>query len=170
MIRRTRRTSHRGFTLIEAMVSIVIVGGMLAASLRVAGSAAVARAKAAEQSRGLAMARGLMAEILAQSYREPVSPVAFGLESGESQTNRSTLDDVDDYHNLSESPPKNRDGTIFYNAGTWTRVTKVEWVTSSTLTQATASATDTGVKRVTVTVSHRGAVVAKLVGFKCNLP
>ena len=108
-------------------------------------------------------------EILQQSYTEPVSTPAFGAESGEAT--RTAFDDVDDYNGLNETPLTNRDGSAIGVPGpaTWRRTVSVVWVNPSTLADASPQA-ETGVKKITVTVLHRGFAAAKLVTIRTNAP
>ena len=153
---RPRRNAHAnrpaadGMTLIEATVSIVIVGVMMVAALSTMGSAA--RAGRIHQARciGSNLARDLMAEILQASYCDPNQPPVFGPESSEGTASRAGWDDVDDYRDWSASPPQTRGGTTLSWAAGWTRKSTVELVRLSDPTRTTSS--DEGLKRVTVTV------------------
>ncbi len=107
-----------------------------------------------------------MSEILQQNYKEPTQTVAFGLESGESGSNRNGFDDVDDYHNLSDSAPKKRDGTAITGYTGWTRTVTVEWLAPANF--ATVSVTDQNVKRVTVTVKKGTQAMSSVVAIKIN--
>lgn len=143
--------ARRAISLVEAVVSIAIVGLMLAAVLNTVGAAVVTREHASEQARAVLLADDLLAEILQQAYEEPIDAANFGRESGETSSSRAAYDDVDDYDDWSASPPQLKDGTAIAELDGWTRRVKIDYVTSSNLLTSTAS--DTGVKRITVTVS-----------------
>jgi MSHA pilin protein MshD len=147
------------FTLIEAAVSSVIVAVMLIVALNTAASARAREQKAIDRQRGVMLAQELMSEILDKAYIDPGASPVFGPESGET---RSTYNDVDDYNGLSESPPKNAAGTAisFPQNTRWSRSVVVQWVTSSNLN--TSSATETYLKKITVTVKKNGIPVAEL--------
>ena len=138
-----------GFTLIEAVISMLIVSIMTVAVLNTLGSAATADRVHAAQRRRPALAMELMAEVLATRYVDGSDPV-FGPETGESGTSRADFDDVDDYHGWSSSPPEQRDGTAISGFTRWTRAVSVEYV-SPTNVETTVGA-DQGLKRITVTV------------------
>jgi MSHA pilin protein MshD len=154
------RVSGQGFTLIEAVMSMLIVGLMLVAAMNTVGASRVSQARNAEQSRGPMLAEDLMAEILSQNYQEPNDPVQFGREGGESGGSRDAWDDVDDYDGWSASPPQNKDGTDIPDLDGWGREVKVTWAKAMSPDQQAGSST--GIKRIDVIVTHQGRVVAKL--------
>ena len=141
-------------------MSMLIVGLMLVAALNTVGASRVSQSRNAEQSIGPMLAQDLMAEILSQNYEEPDVTVKFGRESGERKGKRSAWDDVDDYDSWSKSPPQNKDGTDIPDLAGWGREVKVTWASVADLNLEAGS--PTGLKRIDVTVTHQGRVVAKL--------
>lgn len=145
----------RAFSLVEVTVSILLVAVMLTAAASAVGAAARARLIESDIARGSRLARALLAEVLVARYADPLTPTNFGVESGESQADRSTLNDVDDFHALAESPPVSRDRQPLPDATGWTRTVKVEEVPSGGLLGLLGS--NTGLRRITVkVVSPRG--------------
>lgn len=165
-IQRRRLTRAHGFTLVEAVISIIIVAGMFIAALNTVGAARTTQYKINEQRRGNMWAQALMSEILAQSYQEPVEASSFGVESPETKTSRIHWDDVDDYDDWSSSPPQDKDGNPIANADGWTRSVVIEQVHPSNL--SAAMATDSGVRRITVTVHHGVRVICSLVALRSS--
>jgi len=162
------RVTPRGFTLVEAVMSMLIVGLMLVAALNTVGASKIAQARNAEQSLGPMLAEDLMAEILSQNYQEPTDPVQFGREAGEPGGDRSTWDDVDDYDGWDSSPPEvlqNKDGTAIPDLSGWGREVKVVFVDPGLVN---TSVSDIGLKRIQVTVTHMGRVVAELWGLRTS--
>lgn len=157
----------RGLSMVEVVVSILIVGVMAAAAMRTIGAARMGQYRAAVGSHGQMLAQELMSEILAQAYAEPTDTATFGRESGESATSRADYDDVDDYHGWSASPPQTADGRPYADLADFTRSVTVTRVNTNNPDQSVSG--DTGVKRITVTVLHRGLVVAKLEALRCGL-
>jgi type II secretory pathway pseudopilin PulG len=156
-----------GFTLIEAVMSMLIVGLMLVASLNTVGASKLAQSRNAEQTLGPMLARELMAEILNQAYEEPVDTAAFGLE-GEAADVRADWDDVDDYHGWSAMPPQNRDGSAVTGADGWTRTVSVTWVNKLTFNPSGGA---TGLKRIDVEVVRNGRIVTTLSSLRtCGWP
>lgn len=161
------RGRRGGFTLVEVSVCVVIVGVMLAAVMQTVGQSSVMQFRLAERSRAAQLARSMMAEILAQPYQDAlVATTTLGPEPGEL---RATYDDIDDYNGLTESPPTAKDGTSLNlpSASTWRRSVSVAWVTPTTLA---SSATESGLKKITVSVYHRGTLVYTLSALKGNAP
>jgi len=156
------RSCDRGFTLIESALSMVIVGLMLVAALNTVGASKTSQYRNSERSLGPMLAEELMVEILSHDYEEPDDPVVFGRES-ESATIRTAWDDVDDYNGWTANPPQNADGTPVDGATGWERSVTVTRVTQGALT---ASGSDTGLKRVEVTVSHGGRPITTLTSLR----
>jgi len=153
-----------GFTLVEAVISLIIVATMLVAALSTVGASRLSQQRTSQYNRGQLLAESLMAEILAQDYLDPNDTPVFGTESGESTTTRADFDDVDDYHGWSSSPPVEKDGTIISGLTGWKRSITVEWVEPLDVTQV--SVTETNIKRVTVKVSCGNKQVGFLVAIK----
>jgi MSHA pilin protein MshD len=158
-----RRTRADAFTIVEAVLSTIIVGVMFVAALNTVGAARVTQYRAALVERGQLLARLLAAEIVQQSYRDPDGTPVFGREANESATPRTAWDDVDDYDGLSETPPAARDGTVLTNFAGWKWTVTVQWVDPAD--PSVTKAAESGVKRITVCVTYQNvpqAVVAVL--------
>jgi MSHA pilin protein MshD len=156
------------FTIVEAMISTIIVGVMFVAALNTVGASRLTQHKASLVCRSQLLAESLMSEILRQSYKDPDGTPIFGRESNESATPRTTWDDVDDYEGLSESPPVTKDGAALTNATGWQRTVKVEWVDAANPAQV--QTVETGVKRVVVTVAYKNVPQASLATLKTDHP
>lgn len=152
-----------GFTLVEAVISIVLVGLLLVAAINTLGASALSKRNIEHQALGYPLAQDLMTEILIQAYEEPVDAINFGRESGEGGGSRANWDDVDDYDGWSARPPKAKDGVTLYGYDQWTRSVVVAFVKPTSLNNISA---DTGVKRITVMVAHNTTPVAELVAIR----
>lgn len=159
------RPHRRAFSLAEAAVATVVVGIMLGAAIETVGASRTGQVWNSDRLRATALASGLMAEITDTYYKDPAAAaVLFGPEAGELQTARSGLNDVDDYNGLNDSPPAARDGTTIPGLTGWKRTVSVAWVYLAS--PATTSLTETGVKRITVSV-YRGSVkMAELSAYR----
>jgi len=169
LMERSRLRPGKGwlaFTIVEAMISTVIVGIMFVAALNTVGASQLTQHKASLVCRSQQLAESLMSEILRQSYKDPDGTPVFGRESNESATPRMSWDDVDDYDGLSESPPATKDGTALTNATGWNRTVKVEWVDAGNPAQV--QTVETGVKRVIVTVAYNSVPQATLTTLKTD--
>jgi type II secretory pathway pseudopilin PulG len=161
---------RRGFSLIEAAVSTLVVGLLLVAAMGTLHAAKATQVSIALRSRASAMAQSMMSEALALSYADPNQSAVFGLETGEVGTTRALYDDVDDLHALDETPPRDRDGTALDGAATskWRRRVTVAWVDATNF--ATERNVETGVKRIKVEVLYAGKPMATLVSVRGQYP
>jgi len=145
------RSRRGGLSLVESLVSMLLVAGLIVVSLDTFGATAAAGGGMKRIARAQLLAQGLMSEILEAAYIEPSGlDILFGPELGEVDGTRPRFDDVDDYHNLNDSPPTRRDGTVLPKHTGWRRKVEVKYVQSSNL--SSGSLTDQGVKRITVWV------------------
>ncbi len=111
---------HRaGVTLIEIMISLVLVSTILLVSLTASANLLRngAQRRAAVDAEGLG--GQILDEITALDFRDRNAPV-FGLEADESASDRNTFDDVDDFNGYSSKPPTHRDGTNIEGFEDWT--------------------------------------------------
>lgn len=167
--RHQRTRPLRGFSLIEVAMSSLLVGAVLVTSMRVTGQALMVQRDRAQMSTAAFLAEGLLSEILLLPYMEPgrtSSPIGRG--SGELSSDRSTLDDVDDYHNYTESPPKSLENEPLPGFVGWERSVVVHWVNPDNLSRTRGS--ESGVKRVTVQVRRNGQLLATAIGIRSNAP
>ncbi|MFH1747140.1 MAG: PKD domain-containing protein [Planctomycetota bacterium] len=153
-------------SLVEATLSIMIVGTMLVAALNTVGAARMTRQRMCAQNLGTLLAQDLMSEILAQDYADAdYGPDSFGLGADEiGDGSRALFEDVDDYDNWSASPPQYQDGTEISGLDDWGRSVEVDWVSSDNLSLTLFS--NEGAKRVTVYVKQNGQLAATLVAVR----
>jgi MSHA pilin protein MshD len=173
LVRCGRRDRRRGLSMVEAVISIVIVGTLLVAAFDAAGAAVARRYKMLWRAQGQQLACALMSEILPMPYQDPgqdpnVPTLVLGCEAGETSTDRATFDDVDDFNGYQQTPPLALDGSALTSKLTWSWSVTVEWVNASSPGGAAVSA-ETNAKRITVTVSRDSAPVATLVGLRANV-
>jgi len=141
--------NRRGFTLIELIISILVVSIALIGVLSVMNLTTVKSPDPMVREQAVAIAESYMEEILLRWYDEDAVPGtidtegAWGPEGGES---RSTYDDVNDYDGLSASE------------GTHNVTVNVQ---AATLNGVAAA-------RVTVTVTDAGGGTLSLVGYRTN--
>jgi len=162
----TLYSHRRGFTIIEATISMLIVSIMFMASLNMTGAAKLTGLRGAQYDQAHALAHGLITEVLTMPYEDSdLATVSLGLESGEgSGVVRFDFDDVDDFHNWSASPPQHADGNEMVELIGWSRSVIIEWVDSNDPTLPVV--TETGIKRITVTAGITGQVEVSLVAYR----
>ena len=103
------RSTHTGATLVELVITIVIISVAIAG---VVGSFSLIAGRSADplnQTRAVTLAQLYMDEILARKYDDQtpqggVPRYSGACTIGGEGESRSTFDDVDDYHNLSGPP------------------------------------------------------------------
>jgi hypothetical protein len=162
-----RSRCSRGFSQMEVVASTAMLGIVMTATMT---SIAASRSRTSSEMarlQGESLANELMTEILALPAVDPENgpSTTLGRETGESNGfDRSKWDDVDDYHSLSESPPRNRTGMNLAGFASWTRQTTVERLRSSNWTQTNSSYDN--VYRITVNVSRNGRLINAAVGYK----
>ncbi|SRR5712691_6457767 len=158
---RANSSARNGLALAESVVALFIVTLMIVAAMRGVGTAGKARLSQKDRAKGVALAEQLMSEIMQRRYTDPGPSPVFGPESGQT---RATYDDVDDYHNLVETPPQDRTGVIVPGTTGWKRATRVEYMDQGLL--GTILNTDTGIKRITITVTSPAGRVTTLVALR----
>ena len=92
---------RRGFSLVEVVVSSLLVGLVLVGAMDCLGAVIRGRMSTSDSGRGEQFAQELMTEILSQNYQEPVDTPTFGRESSESGGSRPDWDDVDGFRSRS---------------------------------------------------------------------
>lgn len=131
----------RGVTLIEVMISIVLVSTILLVSVTASANLLRNSQVRRDTNQSHQLAGQFLDEISSLDFRDRVGPT-YGLEVGEIGSDRTTFDDVDDYHGYVVSPPRNRDGSVIEGFDGWT-VSVAVWpadpdATGITTTDATA--------------------------------
>lgn len=166
MIHRNRLSKRfrGGFGMVESVLSVVLVSGVVVVALNTAGATFANRRMGVDRMRAQLLASELMSEILAQHYEDPGATVAFGLESGESSTNRADFDDVDDYRGLNDSSPRSKTGIALTGFTNWSR--KVTVVRVDPNNPQNIALSESGMKRITVTVQYGGRSVATLTALR----
>jgi hypothetical protein len=166
------RLKRRGITLWETAMSTFLVGMVLVTATTTSGTSVRMQTKAGHRAKAGYLAHALIGEMLELSYMQPgQTSSAIGRESGELATSRANYNDVDDYNGWTDSPPQNKDSSVMPNLTGWQRQVVVEWVSPTTLTQASPGASsETGMKRLTVTVQYSGKPILTRIAIKANAP
>lgn len=150
-------TRNRGFSLIEATLSVVVVGVMLVAAMRVLGASVRTRASGREQARAILLARRVLEEVMQKHYTDPDSDV------GET---RATFDDVDDYNGWTQTLPTDVDGTPLDTYTGWTISVAVAY--ADPLLPAQNGNSASGLKRIAVTITASSGAKTTLTGLRAQ--
>ena len=161
----TKPITPRGISMAETIVSTMLVGFVLVGSLQVIGPMVQSTSVHADRLVAANLANELIEEIGTKRFTDPdlADLDLIGVDDGERAAMRADFDDVDDYQGWSSSPPKLSNNQSITSLGSWTRSVGVAHVLLGDA--ITDSATNTGLKRVTVTVSKNGTVLAQVVSL-----
>lgn len=159
MKRRQYKVLHRpAFTLVEAVISVLVMGLILVPAVQMISVAAKARSVKVTQQQSLQLARELLTEITEAHYSLPA-----GMTDG---STRQTWILIDDYNGLTENPPLSQAGAALAGYTGWQRTATVQFVLATL--PGTTSLLDTGLKRITVTVTPPTGVPVTLVGLRSS--
>lgn len=170
-----RRSGTRGFTLVEIVVTIVILAIALVSVTSIVTLGITNSANTLLETRAIALAHAYLDEILGRRFDERSAtgglgpcydlppPAATGkctavanLGPDGGETSRDRYDDVDDYNGLAEgdgfTPIKDADGVTRSNYESFTVQVAVRYAG----TDAVLGLNATDAKLITVTVSYRG--------------
>ncbi len=176
---RKHQNHRRGFTLIEATVSIVIVGVMFASALSMAGASKMTRHRRALSDRAHVLADALLAEVMALPYEDPDEATsALGQDASDVSVynakvagdpeghtvRRDWCDDIDDLNGWNQQPPVNYDGSAIAEAAGWQRKISVDWVKTDNLNAK--SNVETGIKCIKVTVCYQDTFEITMVALR----
>lgn len=143
---------QRGVTLIELLVSIVIVAIAAGAVLGVLASNTAASADPMIRHQASAIAEAYLEEILLRPYTDP--------DGVDGEGSRTAYDDLDDYNGLVDAPPRDQFGTPIAGLAAYTVAVNVS--NSSALPSVPAA----DAVRIDVTVSRGADVSLTLSGYR----
>ncbi len=150
---------QHGFTLIELIIFIVVVGAGLAGILQVIQTTVARSADPVVAKQALALADSILGEVVQKGFdKTVVSPLTGVATCSGSGTTRNTYDCVDDYNGKTK--------TLFSD---WPATLSAYDVTIVVGAAANLGGTTTTLtKKVTVTVSRGTDVSVTLMGYRSN--
>lgn len=140
----TDARNHHGFSLVEAVIASTVLAVIVVSALNATGRLSAARYDEADRGRARALADEMVAQIMPKDYAA-----------------------VDAYNGDSESPPVDSGGLPIAGFTGWSRTVTVEWVRYAS-GDITTSASDKGLKRVTVIVKHGNKEMARRVFLRTS--
>ena len=161
MQRHCRRLANpRAFTIVEAIVSSVVMAVMLVTSVRAITSISKSRGSLLVERQATLLCKDLMTEIMQCYYTLPTGSV--------DGISRASWITISDYNGFSELPPSTISGTPITGYDGWTRTVLVELVNPAA-PNGSAVVTDMGLKRITVTVTNPKGRSASLVALRSSV-
>ena len=157
---------RRGFGQLEVVVSTILVGVLMVSSFSSIAASRRSQTFESNKVRGLAIAEALLAEICQLPMRDPINTDSFGTAADERGTSRIKFDDVDDYHNLVDEPPKSKSGVAYTSCSDLSRRVIIDRVKSSDWNSTTSSYE--GVYRITVRVLRGSREICRIVGYRAE--
>lgn len=158
---------HRrsGITLIETVLSLLILAGAFASGLTAIGSARASQVAAAERRFALSLAEDMMDEVLAEpNYKEGNT---YGLEAGERASDRQAFDDMDDYDDWSSTPPVDYYDVDIPGGDGYSRRVQILYVNPDNPTQYVS--TDMGLAVIIVRVRFNTKIVAEIRAYRSDV-
>jgi len=143
---------QRGFTLIELIIFIVVVGAGLAGILSVMNTTVKSSADPMVRKQAMAIAESLLEEVLLKEYADPAG--------GYSGSDRSQFDDVDDYDGYTTT------GGIVDMVGV-TVPGLSDYNIADVAVDISTDLTGVSAKKVIVSVTGRGVEIS-LSGYRAN--
>jgi Tfp pilus assembly protein PilV len=153
-----------GLSLLEVLISTMLIGVCLIAALRAVGMTLSTQTGLSDGAVAEALACDLLTEILARDYQDSTQAATLQADLDERPADKTSFDDVDDYHLWKESPPQDRQGQAIVGLNGWQRSVTVEFVEATDPTRMASS--DTGLKRITVLVMKSGQLRASQSGLR----
>lgn len=140
----------QGFTLVELIISMVVVSIALGGVLMVMNYTVLHSADPMLQHQAVAIAESYLEEVLLHAYSDPDGT------SGESL--RRLFDDVDDYDGLTDAGARDQEGTAIAGLEAYTVSVDI----------ADTSLNGVACKQATVRVVHPAGIDLSLSGYRAN--
>lgn len=150
-----RAHGERGVTLIELVISIVVIAIAASAVLGVLSSSVGRSADAMVLAQAVSVAEAYLEEISPKPYADP--------DGVDGEALRTDFDDVDDYDGLVDNGARDQFGAALASLSAYTVTVTV--VASAALAGVPAA----DAERVDVSVTHPGNVSVVLSGYKARL-
>jgi prepilin-type N-terminal cleavage/methylation domain-containing protein len=168
---------RRGFTLIEASITMVIVGVGCLGMLKLMAAGTMANADSAELTTAMMLANNVREATQTGtnfSFTSPSSPTHWGRESGETANTPSTWDDLDDWDGAKITPAVDARNQPMTQYANWEQDVTIESMDPdriwSTMGHGTLPPDQRPVNRVTVTILHNSNAVCTVQWYVAYAP
>jgi MSHA pilin protein MshD len=152
MFPNTRRFNAHGFTLIEIIITIVVLAIAATTLLSVFTSTARTSADPMIQQQAISIAEAYMEEIVLKNFSDPDPEV-------DEADGRENYDDVQDYHNLIDIGAKNQNNNAISQLSDYSVTVKVEGAELNGIL-------DTDSMRIDITVNHPAISPITITGYR----
>ncbi len=151
---------QQGFTLIEIIVTIVVIGIAAVALLSVFTNLVRGSADPVIQQQATTIAEAYMEEIMLRAFEDPQVPETGGAEPGES---RSIYNDVQDYNSLGTTEVRDQNDNPI--------AALVDYDVTVTVTSDSLNTVPLGAAmRIDISVSHAAIGNILLTGYRTRYP
>lgn len=171
LVQPQQRAARRvGISLIEVMISLVLVSTILLVAITASANLLRNNTLRRGENQGQQLAAQFLDEVSCMDFQDRVEPL-FGLESDEDAGDRTTFDDVDDFHGYSSSPPVHRDGTAITGYQGWSISVNVAPADADTTGVTTATSnTDSPLRLITVVCTTPEGTTVQATTLVSNVP
>jgi prepilin-type N-terminal cleavage/methylation domain-containing protein len=153
-----------GFTLIETALTVTIVGVAIVAMCQLLAAGTIANVDGAKATTGMTLARDVREFALRLAFTDPRTPTVWGLDQGESGSNPTTFNDINDLAGRTFQPPIDSSGHALTVFNDWSQVVTVATVAPDMLPSTRPTGSQPA-NRVTVSVFHNKEKVCDLTWF-----
>ena len=150
------RRAH-GITLVEAVLSVLLVGGVLISALNTLGGSQKAQRHLQLQRTGDRLSQSLLDEIRGSHTNAPTTLDGSSPPVGTDGPSRSGFDHPLDYQGWQQSPPVDRFGVGVPDAQGFTRAVSVQLLDPTNLIRTVT--TDQGLYEVKISVTYDNRVI-----------
>lgn len=162
-----RAARRRALSYVEVLMSLMIIATSVAASLRALAGYSMGRRISEERAVAIELANQLMSDINALPFTDPSGGSTIGVDSGETASNRSTFDDLDDFNGWSQCPPRDRTNAQMTTYASYCQQVVVAYDTTIPPPGSTSWLANT-FKLITVKILKDDKVLTTLVTVRSN--
>ena len=149
----------RGFTLLEILVTVVVIGIAATAIMGVYINTVRESANPLIQQQAIAIAEAYLEEIQLKNFADPDQP-----ETGTEEASRNLYDDIQDYNGLTDNGAEDQNGNAIVSLAAYT----VQVAVTSRVMSGPDTVPAVDSRRIDVTVSHAAISPITLSGFRAN--
>lgn len=157
--------SRRGISMIEVVVSTMLVSTIMIVSLTASSNLLRNRSVSTESVNGRLLAGRYLDEITSLSFTDPDANAVFGIEPNELASNRMTLDDIDDYNAMVLSPPTTRSGAAVSGLTGWAVAVSVTPADATLAGYVLSADASVALRQISVTATSPSGKIYTAIGL-----